>query len=143
VGGAGGFAGRTSLAASNTDDIGTRLLGGSLPLAIAARREHGFGERSFRHLDRRPEDARTLAEGRAINHDRDLRLQYLAGLALNHAEEDTIYREMLVYGVRPSSLFQGSPSQLTALYSAMEAGHGGRSRPPRHRLGQTSHASSD
>lgn len=45
-------------------------------------------------------DKNTLApwlKDAAINHDRDLRLQYLAGLALNHAEEDTIYREMLLY----------------------------------------------
>ena len=56
-------------------------------------------------------DRKTLApwlKDAAINHDRDLRLQYLAGLALNHAEEDTIYREMLIYWVRPVSLFRGS-----------------------------------
>jgi len=57
----------------------------------------------------------------AINHDRDLRLQYLAGLALNHAEEDTIYHEMLIYWTRPTTLFRGTPSQLTALYASMEA----------------------
>jgi spermidine synthase len=70
-------------------------------------------------------DRKTLApwlKDAAINHDRDLRLQYLAGLALNHAEEDTIYREMLIYWVRPAYLFRGSESQLAALYSAMEAG---------------------
>ena len=61
----------------------------------------------------------------AINHDRDLRLQYLAGLALNHTEEDTIYREMLIYWTRPVSLFRGSAEQLAALYSAMEAGQEG------------------
>ncbi len=70
-------------------------------------------------------DKRTLApwlQGALINHDRDLRLQYLAGLALNHAEEDTIYREMLIYWTRPTSLFRGSAPQLEALFSEMEAG---------------------
>jgi spermidine synthase len=70
-------------------------------------------------------DKKTLApwlKDAAINHDRDLRLQYLAGLALNHAEEDTIYREMLIYWTRPTSLFRGSAPQLEALYSEMEAG---------------------
>lgn len=70
-------------------------------------------------------DKKTLApwlKDAAINHDRDLRLQYLAGLALNHAEEDTIYREMLIYWTRPTSLFRGSAPQLDALFSAMEAG---------------------
>ncbi len=70
-------------------------------------------------------DRKTLApwlKDAAINHDRDLRLQYLAGLALNHAEEDTIYREMLIYWTRPVSMFSGTPEQLQGLYSAMEAG---------------------
>ena len=70
-------------------------------------------------------DRKTLApwlKDAAINHDRDLRLQYLAGLALNRSEEGTIYREMLMYRVRPVSLFQGSPGQLEDLFSAMEAG---------------------
>lgn len=70
-------------------------------------------------------DKKTLApwlKDAEINHDRDLRLQYLAGLALNHAEEDTIYREMLIYWTRPTPLFRGSAPQLEALFSAMEAG---------------------
>ncbi|HEX5281289.1 MAG TPA: fused MFS/spermidine synthase, partial [Micropepsaceae bacterium] len=73
-------------------------------------------------------DKKTIApwlEGAAINHDRDLRLQYLAGLALNHAEEDTIYRGMLLYWTRPASLFHGSAQNLDALFSAMEAGMDG------------------
>jgi len=71
----------------------------------------------------------------AINHDRDLRLQYLAGLALNHAEEDTIYHEMLIYWTRPTALFRGSPSQLDALYASMEATLEGG--PGRRALGST------
>jgi len=43
-------------------------------------------------------------------------------LALNHAEEDTIYREMLIYWTTPLSMFKGTPEQLAVLYSAMEAG---------------------
>ncbi len=70
-------------------------------------------------------DRKTLApwlKDAAINHDRDLRLQYLAGLALNNAQENTIYREMLLYRTRPVSLFRGTPEQLDSLYAAMEAG---------------------
>ena len=86
-------------------------------------------------------DSKTLEpwlKDAAINHDSDLRLQYLAGLALNHAEEDTIYREMLIYWMRPTSLFRGNPTQLTALYAAMEASleggpAGARSAPRRNR----------
>ena len=55
----------------------------------------------------------------AINHDADLRLQYLAGLALNHAEEDAIYRQIMQYWAPPVELFAGSPQKLDALFSAM------------------------
>jgi spermidine synthase len=55
----------------------------------------------------------------AINHDRDLRLQYLAGFALNHAEEDTIYREIMQSWAPPVELFRGSPEHLDALFTAM------------------------
>ena len=55
----------------------------------------------------------------AINHDADLRLQYLAGLALNHAEEDAIYRQIMQYWAPPVGLFDGSPQKLDALFSAM------------------------
>ncbi|HMI97252.1 MAG TPA: fused MFS/spermidine synthase [Micropepsaceae bacterium] len=55
----------------------------------------------------------------AINHDADLRLQYLAGLALNHAEEEAIYRQIMQYWSPPVELFVGSPQRLDALFSAM------------------------
>jgi len=55
----------------------------------------------------------------AINHDTDLRLQYLAGLALNHSEEDKIYREIMQYWTPPRGLFSGSPERMDALFTAM------------------------
>ena len=55
----------------------------------------------------------------AINHDADLRLQYLAGLALNHAEEDSIYRQIMQYWAPPVELFAGSPQRMDTLFSAM------------------------
>jgi spermidine synthase len=51
-----------------------------------------------------------------INHDRNLRLQYLAGLGLNLYQSDAIYADMLKYATRyPDELFVGSPSTLQAL----------------------------
>jgi spermidine synthase len=51
-----------------------------------------------------------------INHDRNLRLQYLAGLGLNLYQSDAIYADMLKYATRyPDELFAGSPSTLQAL----------------------------
>ena len=65
-----------------------------------------------------------------INHDTDLRLQYLAGLALNHAEEDTIYRAMMLYWTPPRALFSGSPARMDALFRAMTAAPSGPQSGP-------------
>jgi spermidine synthase len=67
-------------------------------------------------------DANALAQwlkGASINRDKDLRLQYLAGLALNRADEDTIYREIRQYWTPPVSLFTGSEARLDALFTKM------------------------
>jgi spermidine synthase len=42
-----------------------------------------------------------------INQDRNLKLQYLAGLALNVYEQDAIYREIIAYSTFPEDLFAG------------------------------------
>ncbi len=46
-----------------------------------------------------------------INTDRNLRLQYLAGLGLNAYEGTPIYKEMLSYRTFPESLFIASPER--------------------------------
>ena len=56
----------------------------------------------------------------AINRDRDLRLQYLAGLGLNLDENGPIYLEMLRYATFPPALFTGSADTLRALKQAIE-----------------------
>jgi spermidine synthase len=58
-------------------------------------------------------------KGASINRDKDLRLQYLAGLALNHNEQDAIRSEIRMYWVPPVNLFTGSASRLDAFYSKM------------------------
>lgn len=68
--------------------------------------------------------AATLAPwlmGAAINHDYDLRLQYLAGLALNQSQENAIYREIMNFWAPPTTLFKGAPERLDALFTAMTA----------------------
>ena len=51
-----------------------------------------------------------------INRDRNLRLQYLAGLGLNLYQSGSIYSDMLKYATRfPDELFTASPSTLQAL----------------------------
>ena len=51
----------------------------------------------------------------AINTDRNLRLQYLAGLGLNLYESAAIYRAMIADTVYPEHLFDGSPATIDKL----------------------------
>jgi len=55
-------------------------------------------------------------EGAAINRDRNLRLQYLAGMGLNLYQADIIFRNMVAGGVRfPEQLFTGPTVSLEEL----------------------------
>jgi spermidine synthase len=54
-----------------------------------------------------------------INRDRNLRLQYLAGLGLNKYEQGSIYAGMLNYRQFPEGLFTGSPERIEALRQAI------------------------
>ena len=56
----------------------------------------------------------------AITRDRDLRLQYLAGLGLNLHVGRSIYAEMLRYRRFPVDMFTGSEQQLWDLRQAIE-----------------------
>jgi spermidine synthase len=54
------------------------------------------------------DDLQPWLEGATINTDRNLRLQYLAGLTLNAYEGGEIYLEMLEYTRFPERVFRGS-----------------------------------
>ncbi|MDX1562549.1 MAG: fused MFS/spermidine synthase, partial [Gammaproteobacteria bacterium] len=55
-----------------------------------------------------------------INTDRNLKLQYLAGLGLNQYRNDAIYRDMIADIGYPYGLFTGSPETLRALQEQIE-----------------------
>jgi spermidine synthase len=60
-----------------------------------------------------------------INRDRDLRLQFLAGLGLNLYQSDVIYSGMLAYARRfPDELFVASPETLNALRAGIRREQG-------------------
>jgi spermidine synthase len=67
----------------------------------------------------RAADLRPWLHDAAINHDGDLRLQYLAGMGLNANEGDNVYAEILKYRRYPDDLFAGSESTLAALRARM------------------------
>jgi len=65
-------------------------------------------------------DLRPYLAGAEINRDGNLRLQYLAGLALNTSMEGAIYNDILNYRRPPRNLFVGSEDRLQALEVAMQ-----------------------
>ena len=57
-----------------------------------------------------------------INRDRNLRLQFLAGLSLNTYDQAGIYSQMLQYRQYPDGLFTGSPERLAQIRMATGGG---------------------
>jgi spermidine synthase len=65
-------------------------------------------------------DLKVWLRNATINRDRNLRLQYLAGLGLNLDENGPIYREMLAHARFPTGVFTGSAATLEALRKRLE-----------------------
>jgi spermidine synthase len=61
-------------------------------------------------------------QGAQINRDWNLRLQYLAGLALNRSQEGTIYGNILNYKRFPANLFSGSDQTMQELQAEIMSG---------------------
>ena len=57
--------------------------------------------------------------GAQINQDRNLRLQFIAGLGLNLYDEAGIYSEMEKYRAFPDGLFTGKPGRLAQIRNAL------------------------
>ena len=63
-------------------------------------------------------------KGAQINQDRNLRLQYLAGMGLNLYQGRVIYDEILRYRQFPEGLFVASDARLQALRSRLQPSFG-------------------
>jgi spermidine synthase len=68
----------------------------------------------------RSADLKAWLKGAAINMDRDLRLQYLAGMGVNVNATDQIYKELMDERRFPEGLFIASPETLGMLREAIE-----------------------
>ena len=81
----------------------------------------------FANYAGRASDLKAYLADAQINRDRDLRLQYLAGLGLNFYQSGPIYEEILRHKKYPEGLFSGSPETLQRLRDAIAtaAGAGG------------------
>jgi hypothetical protein len=73
---------------------------------------------SIRHAQ--PVDLRAWLEQAPINRDRDLRMEYLAGLGLNHNEQGQVYLGMFSCRKFPQALFTGREAQQKALWELIE-----------------------
>jgi spermidine synthase len=69
----------------------------------------------------RKSDMKTWLSDAIINTDRNLKLQYLAGLGLNLYQSDAIYKAMIREAKYPEDLFEGSPETLGALRGKIDA----------------------
>jgi spermidine synthase len=72
----------------------------------------------------RASDMKEYLKDAPINHDNDLRLQFLAGLGLNLYESDSIYSDILRYKKYPEGLFSGSEASLRQLREAIASAPG-------------------
>jgi spermidine synthase len=66
-------------------------------------------------------DMKTWLSDAIINTDRNLKLQYLAGLGLNLYQSDAIYKAMIREAKYPEDLFEGSPETLAALRAKIDS----------------------
>jgi spermidine synthase len=107
----------------NLEDIDARLKRPEYATLAQSLRDIGF----FSALDLfstyagRASDLKPWLKDAAVNRDRNLRLQYLAGLGLNLYESAPIYSEILKYRRPPEGLFIGSRDRQLAIWSRIEA----------------------
>ena len=65
-------------------------------------------------------DLRPWLKHALINRDRDLHLEYLAGLGLNQNDQEQVYSDMLIYRKFPEALFAGREAQQKALWQLID-----------------------
>jgi spermidine synthase len=120
------FLGQAEPLKINVDEIEQRLARPDYAPVAASLREIGIGSvlDLFSTFAGQKPDYASWLQGADINHDSDLRLQYIAGWGINSTMEDAIYRQMIAYRRRPENIFTGSPQRLQALMVAIASGFG-------------------
>jgi spermidine synthase len=113
----------------NVDDVQKRLSDPANAAVTESLRQVGIFSAIdlFSTYAGRKSDMQRWLSDAIINTDRNLKLQYLAGLGLNLYQSDAIYQAMKQDAKYPEDLFEGSPQTLLELRGKMEANLGGRS----------------
>jgi spermidine synthase len=107
----------------NLDEMEAKLRSPEFAEVAQSLREIGFNSATelFATYAGQPTDLAPWLKDAQINRDRNLRLQYLAGMGLNLYQSGPIYSEMISYATRfPENLFTGSPEKLNELRAAFE-----------------------
>jgi spermidine synthase len=106
----------------DVDAVAAKLARPEMAAVARSLREVGIGSATdlFATFAGQATDLATWLSDAAINHDRDLRLQYLAGLGLNLYASGTIYADMEQAPFRfPTDVFRGSDKTLQTLEQSM------------------------
>jgi spermidine synthase len=111
--------GRTAPAPIDVTVVGARLVDPTHSRAAEALRAVGFPELLdlVETYAGRASDLAPWVRDAEVNTDRNLRLQYLAGLQADRYESDVIYSDFARYRKYPADLFVGDRSTLEALRS--------------------------
>ncbi|HWG36614.1 MAG TPA: fused MFS/spermidine synthase [Terriglobales bacterium] len=106
----------------NVDAMQQELQSPAYARVAASLRDVGFGTAQdlLGTYAGQDQDLAPWLAGAPINRDGNLRLQYLAGLALNLSDENVIYNAMLRYRRFPSNLITGSQQMLAPLQAALQ-----------------------
>ncbi|HEV8411446.1 MAG TPA: fused MFS/spermidine synthase [Gemmatimonadaceae bacterium] len=113
--------GRASPGKIDVDSMAARLADPKFAVVAQSLREIGINsaiDLLGNYTARAPELKDWLADAQ-LNLDKNLRLQYLAGLGLNKYEQAEIYNGMARNRAYPEDLFTGSPPMLAALRAAI------------------------
>lgn len=114
--------GQTGTATINLGEVQRRLSSDAFDRVRQSLRDVGFRS-SFGLMATyagRGADLQPWLKYAQLNRDKDLRLQYLAGMGLNRNDQDFIFSELLTYRKFPEGLFQGSDMEREALRQAIE-----------------------
>jgi spermidine synthase len=108
----------------NVDEIQAKLNRPEYAPVVKSLRDIGFYSAVdlFSSYGGRAIELKEWLKDAPINRDRNLRLQYLAGLGLNLYESGPIYSEILRYRKFPEDMFIGSPATIASLRAGIQRG---------------------
>jgi spermidine synthase len=107
----------------NIDEMEAKLQSQEFAQVAQSLRETGFNSAIdlFATYAGQPSDLAPWLADVQINRDRNLRLQYLAGMGLNLYQSGPIYSEMISHATKfPDNLFEGSPEKMDELRRGFE-----------------------